>query len=432
MSFMRLPRCPYCGKQLSYRKTWNIRKYGDYECDRCHQEYGIKYSKGIYLMVLGLFALEIFLFITFGGVFGKITAFTLILMIAPVVILYFMLPLMMSLRRKKGNGPPVPANAGRKPPRTKIYEPGGRLQRTPAGQPPLRQRPPERRPMPQRSRTAAPGLRPQAGQPPMGANPHEQERREREPMREPRRTADGIRREQRPSAPRGAERRRPVPGDRRMRTPENRAGQPPREQRYGRSAGSEPLQRALASAQVFFQKSGAAIKSGAIVAMEAAKTGAFVAAAATKTGAIWLGEKIKTGALWVSAAAQKLFTGLTGGGGNAPRGNAPRGTRAPSGRERGDRQPPARRTGARPTNNRPANSSFERRPGQRPTQGRQTAVRREDPARRRPEEQRGDRERVRREPAGRPGRADDFGSRRDSAGRGNAGNRPSNSPRDRD
>ena len=437
MSFMKLPKCPYCGKPLSYRKTWNIRKYGDYECDRCHQEYDIKYSKGVYVMVLGLLALEVFLFITFRGVFGEINAFTLILMAAPVLILYFMLPLMMSLRRKKGSGKNIaPADDRRRPPRTKIYEPGGRPRQAPSGQPPLRQRP-DGRPVPGEQRPAVrqrppvPGLRPgQAGIRPTAERPLRPESANRIEQGSEDRRADrpteGLRREQRPSVPRGGDRRRPQPEGQRSQRPENRPGQ----RRAGAEQGREPLQKALSTVQNFSKTAGAAIV-----------TGASIAAGAIGAGALWVGGQLKNGALWVSAAAQKLWTSLTAkiGDVTAPRGKTPKETRDISGRDRGDRRPPARRNGERPMGNRSASSSSRHRPGQRPASDRRPAPgqppvrRREEPVGRRPENQRGDRDKIeRREPDRRRDREDDPRYRRSPARNGSAGNRPSGPPRDRD
>ena len=128
MSFMKLPKCPYCGKKLSYMKAWDIRKYDDYECDHCHTEYLIKYSQGAFLLAVGMIVLDVFIFLVMGGFNGKVSVISLVFMGISLVAIYFLLPLMMSLRRKKGHGPtkaarPAAHEPDNRPARTKIYQP---------------------------------------------------------------------------------------------------------------------------------------------------------------------------------------------------------------------------------------------------------------------------------------------------------------------
>lgn len=298
MSFMKLPKCPYCGKKLNYIKAWDIRKYGDFMCDQCHNEYLIQYSSGAFLLAVGMIALDVFLFLILGGFDGKLSVFALILMAVPLVMIYFLLPLMMSLRRKKGRAPVrgyrtiAPEPAGR-PARTKIYQP--KKERRTAGY--NQTAPAPRRPAGQRTIYDGENARLRPGEQPVRSPRPAPDRQSAPPRtrRAPDYTPEMGNRGQRPERrPQGSENRGQRP-EQRIQRPENREQRPaysaqsrnvqPKRTRAGdpRQAGTEKgfLSRILTS------KAAVSVAAIAGSAWNGIKQGAFLAAGTVKKGASW-------------------------------------------------------------------------------------------------------------------------------------------------
>ncbi len=377
MSFMKLPRCPYCGKPVSYGKAWDMRKYNEQPCDRCHADYTIHYSGSVFLIVVGLIALEVLIFFMFGGFEGKISGVALGFMAIPLVGMYFLLPLMMSLRRKKGVAPPRgarPPEGERRPPRTKIYHPG-------SGQafvPPARQSVPRSAP----SVRPAPENRPRPAMRP--SRPEEETLRDR-PLAPPRARTE----ERKPGDRRYAPRQEPRAKRPESRTPAQRRTQTAPARTNTGQGGMNDL---LASVAAFARQAGAAIAAFAVQAGSFIVKYAGVAWEYMKRAGGWVAEIARRGA----AEVKVLWNDLTV---KIKTANARQQDERERGRETPRRPEADRRTGqqGRPAQSRP---DAQRRPPQQRTDPRRA---RPDAGRRPPQSPQGNRpDGQRRPPQGRP------------------------------
>lgn len=94
-------KCPYCGKRISYFTAMNIRRRGEYYCNKCKKESNIHIKKTIWIffILMTLLALAIMGFYLFFT--DKSNMRFIIYVIIPFVIFYIFTPLFVRLRPKK-------------------------------------------------------------------------------------------------------------------------------------------------------------------------------------------------------------------------------------------------------------------------------------------------------------------------------------------
>ncbi len=56
---MKVKKCPYCGKRITYRYAWMSRRKGEFFCERCGKESKVIISNRIYLVFAAFIALSL-------------------------------------------------------------------------------------------------------------------------------------------------------------------------------------------------------------------------------------------------------------------------------------------------------------------------------------------------------------------------------------
>lgn len=89
---MRVKKCPYCGKRVSYSTAYSSRRNGEYRCGRCGKESKVKIDVRIYLMFA--LAAVISIAIMAGWIFAGFVSnfFGVILVSVPLIIFSFITP----------------------------------------------------------------------------------------------------------------------------------------------------------------------------------------------------------------------------------------------------------------------------------------------------------------------------------------------------
>lgn len=98
---MKLTKCPYCGKQISYPTAFSMRRRGEYFCKKCKKESNIHIRKTILIpiflvVILSLLILAVFLFMT-----SRENLWFMLLAALPFFFFYLISPLFVELRPKK-------------------------------------------------------------------------------------------------------------------------------------------------------------------------------------------------------------------------------------------------------------------------------------------------------------------------------------------
>ncbi len=93
-----LPRCPYCGKRLSFLEAWGIHRDGEYCCKRCKFKSDIVFTRrrnnfGISAVVLSSVLALIFVLI------GQINFFEIIVVLIPFFAFYILVPFTIFLNK---------------------------------------------------------------------------------------------------------------------------------------------------------------------------------------------------------------------------------------------------------------------------------------------------------------------------------------------
>lgn len=98
---MKLTKCPYCGKQVTYMQAFLMRNRGEFFCNKCKKESNILIKKTLLVpffvaLILSLMILAVFMFFT-----SKDNLFFMLLVALPFFWFYFMTPFYIELSPRK-------------------------------------------------------------------------------------------------------------------------------------------------------------------------------------------------------------------------------------------------------------------------------------------------------------------------------------------
>ncbi|MBQ7965647.1 MAG: hypothetical protein IJ331_06165 [Ruminococcus sp.] len=98
---MKITKCPYCGKQLTFMQAFLVRNRGEYFCNKCKKESNILIKKSLLTpfigaVVLSLIFLAIFLFMT-----EKTNLWFMLLVALPFFGFYMLTPFYVDLKPRK-------------------------------------------------------------------------------------------------------------------------------------------------------------------------------------------------------------------------------------------------------------------------------------------------------------------------------------------
>lgn len=98
---MKITKCPYCSKQLSFFQAFFVRTKGEYFCNKCKKESNVMIKKAllmpfILLLILSLVILFLFLFIT-----DRTNLWFMFFVAVPFIIFYLITPFYVELKPRK-------------------------------------------------------------------------------------------------------------------------------------------------------------------------------------------------------------------------------------------------------------------------------------------------------------------------------------------
>ncbi len=98
---MKITKCPYCGKQLTFMQAFLNRNRGEYFCNKCKKESNILIRKNLLVplilaVICSLFILLLFLFAT-----DKTNIWFILFVAVPFIVFYLLTPFFIELKPRK-------------------------------------------------------------------------------------------------------------------------------------------------------------------------------------------------------------------------------------------------------------------------------------------------------------------------------------------
>lgn len=94
-------KCPYCGKKISYFTALNIRRRGEYYCNKCKKESNIVIKKTIWLLYIGMTLLALLIMAFFLLMTDRTDLKYTLYVLVPFLLIYLFSPLFVRIRPKK-------------------------------------------------------------------------------------------------------------------------------------------------------------------------------------------------------------------------------------------------------------------------------------------------------------------------------------------
>ena len=98
---MKLPKCPYCGKQMGYVRAFFTRNQGEYFCKRCRKESNVVISKGVFIPFVVALVFAIFILLAFFMLTDRENLWFMLFVAVPFIIFYMFTPFFVTLKPKK-------------------------------------------------------------------------------------------------------------------------------------------------------------------------------------------------------------------------------------------------------------------------------------------------------------------------------------------
>ena len=98
---MKLAKCPYCGRRLSYSSAFMYKSKGEYKCTRCKKESNIFINKKMWLAFTLTMMVAIVAMILIIMYLANKSPFMFLLVMIPFMIFYLFVPFFVNLRPLK-------------------------------------------------------------------------------------------------------------------------------------------------------------------------------------------------------------------------------------------------------------------------------------------------------------------------------------------
>ena len=98
---MKITKCPYCGKQLTFMQAFVIRNRGEYFCNKCKKESNILIRKSLLGPFIGAIALSILFLLVFFFATDRTNLFFMLLVALPFFGFYLLTPFFVELKPRK-------------------------------------------------------------------------------------------------------------------------------------------------------------------------------------------------------------------------------------------------------------------------------------------------------------------------------------------
>lgn len=98
---MKITKCPYCGKQLTFFQAYFLRKKGEFFCNKCKKESNVLIKKTLLIpfiiaLILSLAILALFLFVT-----DRTNIWFMLFVAMPFIGFYLLTPFFIELKPRK-------------------------------------------------------------------------------------------------------------------------------------------------------------------------------------------------------------------------------------------------------------------------------------------------------------------------------------------
>lgn len=98
---MKITKCPYCGKQLTFMQAFVIRNRGEYFCNKCKKESNILIKKALLGPFIGATVLSILFLLLFYFATDRTNLFFMLLVALPFFGFYLLTPFYIELKPRK-------------------------------------------------------------------------------------------------------------------------------------------------------------------------------------------------------------------------------------------------------------------------------------------------------------------------------------------
>lgn len=98
---MKITKCPYCGKQLTFMQAFIIRNRGEYFCNKCKKESNILIKKALLGPFIGATALSLLILFLFFFATERTNIWFMLLVALPFLGFYLLTPFYVELKPRK-------------------------------------------------------------------------------------------------------------------------------------------------------------------------------------------------------------------------------------------------------------------------------------------------------------------------------------------
>ncbi len=98
---MKITKCPYCGKQLTFMQAFLVRNRGEYFCNKCKKESNILIKKALIGPFIGATALSLLILLLFFVASDKTNLWFMLLVALPFFGFYMLTPFYVELKPRK-------------------------------------------------------------------------------------------------------------------------------------------------------------------------------------------------------------------------------------------------------------------------------------------------------------------------------------------
>ena len=98
---MKITKCPYCGKQLTFMQAFVIRNRGEYFCNKCKKESNILIRKSLLGPFIGATAISVLFLLIFFFATDRTNLFFMLLVALPFLGFYMLTPFYVELKPRK-------------------------------------------------------------------------------------------------------------------------------------------------------------------------------------------------------------------------------------------------------------------------------------------------------------------------------------------
>ena len=116
---LRLPKCPECGKKVNWFRAWSVKTQGEFRCGKCGACSNVFLDRLIYMLALIAAIIGAVFFILFIVMVREFNFISLLLIVVPFLIFFFISPFLVRLRPIQKENPKSTRSAPR---RTQVFD----------------------------------------------------------------------------------------------------------------------------------------------------------------------------------------------------------------------------------------------------------------------------------------------------------------------